>query len=355
MTSGPMRKLPIAATTKCAAPAAASRWTSLSRYPNQVQLLRRHRSSTASASASGGSGSLRQGQVLSKRHLAQVRPEPISEVWFTSASPRFGPEDDLLGGSPAPGANNSSDHKPPDERLIRLGKTLRTLSPLLPDILTKPLPPEILSPNISLHLFPSTHPHLPAVKGRVAYRASLWTAPVAWGCVPIVGNVKLRIISEKIVRTGFSYATPPPSSEDEQEQDLSAEKLVVRWKTEPKTNGNGNGNHEADITDSSNINRGLSKLLGGDKPIFNLNKGDDFTGLFIFTFDSKGRIASHTIEHAEESNGYDKTSKVVTLTDWLLGKAKWGGRNKEQELVPGLAMRVCRDEWNIRRGVPPNS
>ncbi|KIW28962.1 uncharacterized protein PV07_04813 [Cladophialophora immunda] len=336
MTSGPMRKLPT--TPKCAAP--ASRWASS--YPNQAQLLRRHRST-----ASGGA-SLR--QVLPKRHLAQVRPEPISEVWFTSTSPRTGPEDDLLG-PPTPG-NNNNDHKPPDERLIRLGKTLRILSPLLPDILTKPLPPEILSPNISLHLFPSTHPHLPAVKGRVAYRASLWTAPVAWGCVPIVGNVKLRIISEKIVRTGFSYATPP--SEDE--QDLSAEKLVVRWKTEPKTNGNGNGSPEAaaSTTTDSNINRGLSKLLGGDKPIFNLNKGDDFTGLFIFTFDSKGRIASHTIEHAEESNGFDKTSKVVTLTDWLLGKAKWG-RNKEQELVPGLAMRVCRDEWNIRRGLPPNS
>ncbi|KIW92924.1 uncharacterized protein Z519_06773 [Cladophialophora bantiana CBS 173.52] len=336
MTSGPMRRLPTT-TPKCAAP--ASRWASI--HPNQVQLLRRHKST-----ASGG-GSLR--QVLPKRHLAQVRPEPISEVWFTAASPRFGPENDLL--SP-PASGNSSDHKPPDERLIRLGKTLRILSPLLPDILTKPLPPEILSPNISLHLFPSTHPHLPAVKGRVAYRASLWTAPVAWGCVPIVGNVKLRIISEKIVRTGFAYATPA----SENEQDLSAEKLVVRWKTEPKAIGNGNGNLEAaaSTTTDSNINRGLSKLLGGDKPIFNLNKGDDFTGLFIFTFDTKGRIASHTIEHAEESNGFDKTSKVVTLTEWLLSKAKWG-RNKEQDLVPGLAMRVCRDEWNIRRGLPPNS
>lgn len=218
---------------------------------------------------------------------------------------------------------------------------------------TTPLPPEILSPKVSLHLFPSTHPHLPAVKGRVAYRASLWTAPVAWGCVPIVGNVKLKIISEKIVRTGFTYAIPPSENDD----NLSEEKLVVRWKTEAEANGNGNAAAAASSAAQSNstsnggINRGLSKLLGGDKPIFDLNKGDDFTGLFIFTFDSKGRIASHTIEHAEESNGSDKTSKVVTLTDWLLGKAKWG-RNKDQELIPGLAMRVCREEWNIRRRLP---
>lgn len=169
-----------------------------------------------------------------------------------------------------------------------------------------------------------------------------------------MGNVKLRVLSEKIVRTGFAYLAPP----DEGEDNLSEEKLVVRWKTEPKQHDDGNpetaaSSTAADSNSMSNggINRGLSKLLGGDKPIFNLNKGDDFSGLFIFTFDSKGRIASHTIEHADENNGFDKTSKVVTLTDWLLGKAKWG-RNKEQELIPGLAMRVCRDEWNIRRRVP---
>jgi hypothetical protein len=85
-------------------------------------------------------------------------------------------------------------------------------------------------------------------------------------------------------------------------------------------------------------------LLGGDKPIFNLNKGDEFSGMFIFSFDSKGRIATHTIEHADENNVFDKTSKVVTLTDWLLGKAKWG-RGREEGLVPGLAMRICREEW----------
>jgi Mitochondrial protein up-regulated during meiosis len=224
---------------------------------------------------------------------------------------------------------------------------LRTLSPLLPNILTTPLPQEILSPSISLHLFPSTHPHLPAVKGRVPYRAALWTAPVAWGCVPIVGNVKLNILSEKIVRTGFVNL---PREDDK--PDLGEEKLVVRWKTEKKNaNGatpNAAANSSAVAGSSADghggINSGLSRLLGGDKPIFNLNKGDEFSGMFIFSFDSKGRIATHTIEHADESNSFDKTSKMVTLTDWLLGKAKWG-RGREEEMIPGLAMRVCREEW----------
>ncbi|KAI1615355.1 chromosome transmission fidelity protein 4 [Exophiala viscosa] len=335
MTSMPMRKLPIAASR----PSTTSRW--LCPPPSGMQVPRRHRTTAP------GSTSLR--QILPRRYLAQVRPEPVSELWFTAASPRLGPADELLGRS-TPG--NNEDHKPPDQRLLKLGKTLRTLSPLLPDILTTPLPQEILAPEVSLHLFPSTHPHLPAVKGRMAYRAALFTAPVAWGCVPIVGNVKLKVVSEKIVRTGLA-GIPLPEDEN---TDLSAEKLVVRWKTEAKQNGNSNNATAASSAAQSNemshggINKGLSKALGGDKPIISLNKGDEFTGLFIFTFDSEGRIASHTIEHADENSGFDKTSKMVTLTDWLLGKAKWSRmRENEQDLVPGLAMRVCRQEWNDNR------
>lgn len=164
---------------------------------------------------------------------------------------------------------------------------------------------------------------------------------MAWGCVPIVGNVKLRIVSERIVRTGFATAL-----NEDSDHNLMEEKLVVRWKTEPKSS---NGTTETAAASSSavengGINRGLSTLLGGDKPIFSLNKGDDFSGIFVFSFDNQGRIATHTIEHADEDNGFDKTSKVVTLTDWLLGKARWGAR-REEELVPGLAMRVVREEW----------
>ena len=135
------------------------------------------------------------------------------------------------------------------------------------------------------------------------------------------------------------------------------EKLVVRWKTvsnsdTPSTatsswaassdstapsipNGNGNGG----------LNRSLSKLLGGDKPIFSLGADSEFSGLFIFSFDKDGKIASHTIEHADENHGCDKTSRVVTLTDWLLGKAR-ARKSDQEELVPGLAMRACREEWS---------
>src|SRR5213592_1151887 len=94
----------------------------------------------------------------------------------------------------------------------------------MPTLLQTPLPQEILSPHITLHLFPSTHPHLPTVSGRVAYIAALWTAPMAWGRVPIVGNVKLNILSERMVKSSL-HASPASSNNN------NAEKLIVRWKT----------------------------------------------------------------------------------------------------------------------------
>ncbi|THC96115.1 hypothetical protein EYZ11_004389 [Aspergillus tanneri] len=231
------------------------------------------------------------------------------------------------------GFDNDSrrDHKPPDERILKLGKTLRILSPLLPTLLVNPLPSKILSPSITLHLFPSTHPHLPTVKGRTLYRAALWTVPVAWSSLPLVGNVKLQILSERMVRSG-AVLDPDPCADN----DCGDERLVVRWRTEHRHKHTSTLNHQErrqeqqqeekaprDHTSSkSGINKGLSVLLGGDAPIFQLSKEEQFTGLFIFSFDEEGRILSHTIEHADNATGWDRTAKFVTLTDWLIGKAR---------------------------------
>ena len=246
---------------------------------------------------------------------------------------------------------------------------LRTLSPLLPTILYNTLPAEILSPSVNLHLFPSTHPHLPTVKGRTLYRAALWTVPVAWSSVPLVGNVKLQIISERIVRAGT--VLDPEHAEN---HDCGDERLVVRWKTEPRTdsrpfhesrrspsperpqsNASPSQTSGADAKTSqvpqthsgaslssskNSTNKGLSVLLGGEEPIFKLSKEEQFTGLFIFSFDEKGRILTHTIEHADEAGGWDRTAKFVTLTDWLIGKARG---SLDPTLNPGLAMESCED------------
>lgn len=242
---------------------------------------------------------------------------------------------------------NQNDHKPPDERVLKLGKTLRILSPLLPTILVNPLPPHILSPGVTLHLFPSTHPHLPTVKGRTLYRAALWAVPVAWSSVPLVGNVKLQILSERIVRAG---TVPDPhlyahtNTQGGNNGDCGDERLVVRWRTErthssntpspssTSRSGSSSASERPDTSAGSAVdsdsesktgtNKGLSVLLGGDAPIFKLSRDDEFTGLFIFSFDEEGRVLTQTIEHAEDARGWERTAKFVTLTDWLIGKAR---------------------------------
>jgi hypothetical protein len=59
--------------------------------------------------------------LFPSRSLAQVRQEPLSEFWFTPSSPARSPADDLLGNNAGPGT--SGDHKPPDERTLKLGKS----------------------------------------------------------------------------------------------------------------------------------------------------------------------------------------------------------------------------------------
>ncbi|KAI1916019.1 hypothetical protein LOZ12_004625 [Ophidiomyces ophidiicola] len=321
---------------------------SLCPRPSVINALYRCSSSIVPAAPSTLHRTHAQNYIISapfipRRSLARLRPErdTDSELWTTATQPTLISRSDSRATS---GGREDENHKPLDERILKLGKTLRTLTTHLPTLLLHPIPQEILSPNISLHLFPSTHPHLPTVKGRVAYRAALWTAPVAWGSVPIVGNVRLQIISERMVRGGAMC-------EFDRDDSYGDEKLVVRWVTEDGSSNPSSGSKNRVVTksdlssmsrgeckgsgssavssassSSNGANRGLSALLGGDVPIFKLGKEEQFTGLFIFSFDEEGRIATHTIEHADENSGWDRTAKVVTLTDWLLGKAKWGSR-----------------------------
>ena len=194
----------------------------------------------------------------------------------------------------------------------------------MPNLLQKPLPQDILSPNISLHLFPSTHPHLPAVSGRVAYKAALWTSPIAWNRVPILHDMKLQILSERMVSEPISSSPGRAGAVGEQ--------LIVRWRSIGKVknfgflNGIGSGEQKLDPL-----------LRGSQTP----GEGKEFTGLFIFEFDKEGKVLSHTIEHVHEDQDWENGvgAKVVGLTDWLLGGIKGRGGDG-----PCPAFGVLRDD-----------
>lgn len=189
-------------------------------------------------------------------------------------------------------------------------------------MLISPLPQDILSPHISLHLFPSTHPHLPTVSGKLAYAAALWTAPVAWGRVPVLGNVKLKILSERMVKNGG----------DSTASRVRNERLIVRWQTCGKSEKKEHGQVSDVVEKITNI------VAGSSRPHV------EFTGLFKFEFDEEGRILNHIIEHTEEGQHWDTTAKVISVTDWLLGRA-WGRR---EEGSPSLAFARCSKEKDTR-------
>lgn len=250
------------------------------------------------------------------------------DVWFTSAAPRCLPH------------NPQSDHKPPDERTLQLGKTVRVLHDHLPTLLQLPLPGDILSPQITLHLFPSTLPHLPTVSGRIAYIAALWTAPVAWGRVPLVGNVKLTILSERMVRNSGSSVAH--ANRDE--------KLIVKWKTCGKTrhrDGTGGiyrgvGLQTKDPMDKIKDFISGTRVEHDDAAATEREKEkEEFCGIFVFEFDEQGKIVKHVIEHTDEGGRWDRMTRVVSVTDWLLGQLH--GRGKGH--VPGLAL--CEDRGSV--------
>jgi hypothetical protein len=156
----------------------------------------------------------------------------------------------------------------------------------------------------------------------------------------LVGNVKLQILSERMVRANSVLGC-------DRNGDCGEERLVVRWRTEARDEGGGGDGSTSKTSGRgsesslSSTGSSLSALLGGEAPIFKLGKEGHFTGLFIFGFDEEGRIASHTIEHADQVDGWDRTSKFVTLTDWLLGKAR--GSMNPGAAEPSLAAQGCEE------------
>lgn len=252
------------------------------------------------------------------------------QIWFNSSAPRT----TALQGGP--------DHKRENERTLRLGKTVRTLHERLPTLLKEPLPSNLLSPQISLHLFPSTHPHLPTVSGRIAYVAALWTAPVAWGRVPLVGNVQLSILSERMVRNGGLRM----------DHEGGDEKLIVKWKTCGKTkhrDGTGGIYRGVGIAVKDPVDK-IKEFIAGTAGRSGEADAEpeEFCGIFIFEFDDQGRIAKHVIEHTEEGGHFDRMTRVISVTDWLIGT--FNGKRKQEPALAWYAQKSPNGELKFLNG-----
>ncbi|KAH6621096.1 hypothetical protein B0J18DRAFT_217162 [Chaetomium sp. MPI-SDFR-AT-0129] len=308
--------------------------------------------------------------IIAFREPTTPRPD---KAFFEPA--HFTPSAPFLSYEPSNYDPPSNNNEPPEDRKVKLGKTLRILQTHLPTLLESPPPQQILAPSITLHLFPSTHPHLPTVSGRVAYTAALWSSPIAWNRVPLVGNVRLEILSERMVDNPVyssgrlcdggrgGVGGDRGDGRGRRPEGARGEQLIVRWRTvggagrklrdllrfgndsgaggdnknkslsESETTGN--NNHTPDNPNGIHPHGGKQPGREPDEPprvpigmaqAAGSSSGKEFTGLFIFDFDSEGRILNHIIEHVEESGHWEKGvgARVVGLTDWLLGGIKGG-------------------------------
>ncbi|KAJ4332798.1 hypothetical protein N0V85_009947, partial [Neurospora sp. IMI 360204] len=131
-----------------------------------------------------------------------------------------------------------------------------------------------------------------------------------WNRLPIIGNVRLEILSERMVDRPLY--TPPS-----QNRRIGAfgEQLIVRWRTIGKTKNWGlsfiNGGEEGDAKGVRETEKGTMEYkapVGDAEPSAGRDnsKKSEFTGLFIFEFDEEGRILSHTIEHAQQDGEVEK-------------------------------------------------
>lgn len=155
-----------------------------------------------------------------------------------------------------------------------------------------------------------------------------------------MGNVSLIILSERMVKDGRStyitgnYPLSSPSASQSPsshpQYTFPNERLIVRWRTCGKTRGRGTGSLYRGVSGSGDQVDKITEFLGGD-----VRDDEEFEGLFIFEFDEMGRVSKHTIEHAQEGRNCERMSRVVSVTDWLLGLAK-GGRREEEGLALGF-------------------
>lgn len=143
--------------------------------------------------------------------------------------------------------------------------------------------------------------------------------------MPVLGNVKIEVLSQRMISSSRCHDAPD-----------HCEKLFVKWKTcsslehdnkKPPMTGTSVRSEKVELT--SPVDR-LTVFLRGEAALH----AKPFHGLFIFEFDNEGRILKHTIEHVEESRDLDQMPKVVSVTDWLLGRAPWNRRNRS---MPELA------------------
>ncbi|ODV81796.1 uncharacterized protein CANTADRAFT_87761 [Suhomyces tanzawaensis NRRL Y-17324] len=107
-------------------------------------------------------------------------------------------------------------------RKANLGSTIEHIKTVVPELLTKSLPKELVSHEIMLRICPShfDETYLPSLKGRVSYYATCKTMQLAMTSLVLSPKVKLHIQSLRVA-----------NGPDQQAVYAHSTKVYVRWST----------------------------------------------------------------------------------------------------------------------------
>ncbi|KAK9463079.1 uncharacterized protein V1516DRAFT_671894 [Lipomyces oligophaga] len=256
-----------------------------------------------------------------------------------------------------------------------LGKSLDTLMQVLPNLQHELPPSWLLSPNIQLRLFPTSHPNLPAIHGRTAYLASWrlaqWILPlIVLG--PIEGLTGVLDSATTSTSSRSESSSTPSTSTQSDKSGLSGllgwigdphrekltfkiinmrvvtddafetadtvTKLIVRWQVTyarrylSEDDGSGNA----------------SVVVGSRSPV-SKTEPSIVTGLFTFEFDSAGKLVVHSIDDIEELRSPEK-EKLSSLGLQKLAAAVAARRLKIKDQEEGLVT----DDVPPHATVPPH-
>jgi len=148
-------------------------------------------------------------------------------------------------------------------------------------------------------------------------------------------GVKRRWRDERFVvkwKTCSSSPSSTPTTEKDGKTALFDKSIVLKENEDIQTRSSEDSKSKV----ATVLNKGISTAGEQMERLRGLlGSGEEFCGIFVFEFDDQARIIKHTIEHVERGGKYDKMTKVVDVTDWLLGRALW---KRREEIIPGLAI-----------------
>lgn len=154
-------------------------------------------------------------------------------ILFKQINPSFFPKSNVMLTASMDKERHSLNYtKIEQERKANLGKILELLKELVPNILVKALPKEIISKDIMLRICPThfeeLNAYIPVLKGHVSYYATSKALQLILTSVVLNPKVKLHIQSVRVC---------PPSDEAHQEfygVYPNSAKIIIKWSSCPE-------------------------------------------------------------------------------------------------------------------------